>query len=101
MISLGNYPGGKMTELNKTESSGLLTSQRFRSAKTELMSAIAESSARVRKVKAASSPEARESYSKAISEFQKERGRDLYYPYLSSGIGCGPYVELADGSVKL
>jgi len=30
------------------------------------------------------------------------RGRDrLYYDYIGSGIGNGPYVEMADGSVKL
>ena len=35
---------------------------------------------------------------KAIDEF---RGRPLFYPYLSSGLGNGPYIQLDDGSVKL
>lgn len=29
------------------------------------------------------------------------RGRDLFFPYISSGKGKGPYVELKDGSVKM
>lgn len=29
------------------------------------------------------------------------RGRPLFYNYLGSGVGRGPYVELEDGSVKL
>jgi 4-aminobutyrate aminotransferase-like enzyme len=31
----------------------------------------------------------------------KARGRALYYPYVGTGSGQGPYVELEDGSVKL
>ncbi|HEX4924712.1 MAG TPA: aminotransferase class III-fold pyridoxal phosphate-dependent enzyme [Bdellovibrionales bacterium] len=31
----------------------------------------------------------------------KVRGRALYYPYIGTGAGRGPYVELEDGSVKL
>ncbi len=36
----------------------------------------------------------------AIQNLEKLRGRPLYYPYLSSGIGKGSLIELADGSVK-
>ena len=39
-----------------------------------------------------------DNYLKSIAEL---RGRSLYYPYLSSGIGRGPLVQLLDGSVKL
>lgn len=31
----------------------------------------------------------------------KYRGRPLFYPFLGTGAGHGPYVELEDGSVKL
>ena len=34
-------------------------------------------------------------------EPSRDRGRDLYYPFVSSGLGSGPFIELADGSVKL
>jgi len=37
---------------------------------------------------------------KMISELEKARGRALYFPYLSSGRGHGPFAELIDGSVK-
>lgn len=36
-----------------------------------------------------------------IDRTGKVRGRPLYYNYVGSGAGRGPYVELADGSVKL
>jgi acetylornithine aminotransferase len=40
-------------------------------------------------------------YQKMLDDFGSVRGGNLYFPYLSSGIGNGPFVELADGSVKL
>src|SRR5690606_2617474 len=83
-----------------TESRALLASARFQNAKKELLAAIAESSAKVRGIKAGSG-EAREQYLKSIQDFNQDRGRDLYFPYLSSGLGAGPFVELNDGSVKL
>jgi acetylornithine aminotransferase len=39
-------------------------------------------------------------YSEAIATFSEQRGGKLFFPYLGSGIGNGPLVELADGSVK-
>ncbi len=39
-----------------------------------------------------------ESSMKRVAQF---RGRPLFYPYMGSGAGRGPYVELEDGSVKL
>lgn len=36
-----------------------------------------------------------------IKQVGELRGRPLFYNYLGSGLGRGPYVELADGSVKL
>lgn len=83
-----------------TESLSLLQSARFRAAKTELLAAIAEASARISGVRPSPSSEAREAFLASIQEFQRDRGRELYYPYLSSGIGSGPFVELTDGSVK-
>ena len=35
-----------------------------------------------------------------LQKFGDIRGGTLYFPYLGSGIGRGPLVELADGSVK-
>lgn len=83
------------------EAQKLLASTRFRAAKEELLKTIQESSAKLRQVQPApSSPEIRDAYKDAIARFTKQRGRDLYYPFLSSGAGAGPFVELLDGSVK-
>ncbi|RYZ75768.1 MAG: aminotransferase class III-fold pyridoxal phosphate-dependent enzyme [Proteobacteria bacterium] len=38
---------------------------------------------------------------KIIDETNKTRGRGLFYPFVGTGAGHGPYVECADGSVKL
>lgn len=38
---------------------------------------------------------------RAFDEAGKFRGRPLFYPYMGTGSGRGPYVELEDGSVKL
>ncbi|MFB6346151.1 MAG: aminotransferase class III-fold pyridoxal phosphate-dependent enzyme [bacterium] len=39
-------------------------------------------------------------YDQYLNMIEQYRGRELFYPYLSSGLGNGPLVELADGSVK-
>jgi acetylornithine aminotransferase len=41
-----------------------------------------------------------ESYANALERLGKARGTPLFYPYLGSGIGNGPFVELLDGSIK-
>jgi acetylornithine aminotransferase len=43
----------------------------------------------------------RESFLALIDRLSAVRGGAPIWPYLSSGVGRGPYVELADGSVKL
>lgn len=40
------------------------------------------------------------SYEQALTDFATLRAGSLYYPYLGSGFGAGPFVELADGSIK-
>ncbi len=47
------------------------------------------------------SAESRQSYERLLKLAAETRGRALFYPYLGSGLGHGPFVELADGSVKL
>jgi len=39
-------------------------------------------------------------YQEMLERCAKARGGGLYYPYLGTGRGSGPFVELADGSVK-
>lgn len=38
---------------------------------------------------------------KLLQEIADQRGRPMFYPALSAGVGRGPYLELVDGSVKL
>lgn len=40
------------------------------------------------------------SYEEMIRAFSSVRGTPLFFPYLGSGIGNGPFVELMDGSIK-
>jgi len=45
-------------------------------------------------------PALKKSYDDLVEEFGRLRGGPLFHPYFGSGIGKGPLVELADGSVK-
>ncbi len=46
-------------------------------------------------------PERQEQARAMIERAGALRGRPLWYPYLATGNGHGPYVEMVDGSVKL
>lgn len=41
------------------------------------------------------------SYEKMIQDIAEFRSRPLFYKYVGTGLGRGPYVQLEDGSVKL
>lgn len=45
-------------------------------------------------------PELTQSYNDILNTFNLLRGGRLYFPYLGSGWGHGPLVELLDGSIK-
>ncbi len=47
------------------------------------------------------SPEHKERSQKMMDQIAVLRGRPLHYPYIGSGAGRGPFVELEDGSIKL
>lgn len=84
------------------ESQSLLSSSRFRGAKAELLAAVEDASSRIRAIRPAnSSSDVREKYLETLKSFVRNRGRDLYFPFLSSGLGSGPYIELQDGRVML
>ena len=46
-------------------------------------------------------PSKEEMYQKNLHTIADLRGRPPYYPYISSGLGRGPLIQLLDGSVKL
>jgi 4-aminobutyrate aminotransferase-like enzyme len=79
----------------------LLAAERYQKARTEFLAAIQTHTQELRDVRPAAAGELRDQYKSQIELFAKDRGRDLYFPYLASGLGSGPYVELLDGSVKL
>lgn len=45
-------------------------------------------------------PALQDAYTAKLNELSQLRGGKLYYPYLGTGFGAGPLVEIADGSVK-
>lgn len=73
---------------------------RLEQAKQLIQAAVAEHQSGITKVLPAD-PKLAADYQTLLDEFGTLRGGSLYFPYLGSGIGNGPYVELADGSVKL
>ncbi len=79
----------------------LLRAEEYKAAKTALLHEIQIRTAHLRAIRAPESPDAQSKMLAEIDKFNLDRGRELYFPYLGSGLGSGPYVELADGSVKL
>jgi acetylornithine/N-succinyldiaminopimelate aminotransferase len=84
----------------QNESSKLVESAAFQQARDQLVSVITAASSKLAGVRSATSPELTEKLKRDLQQFQKDRGRDLYFPFLGSGLGNGPFVELGDGSVK-
>lgn len=78
----------------------LLDSHNFKQAKESLAAVILDASKQIHGVRAPADEKAKLSYSVLLKEFQRKRGRDLFYPLMSSGFGNGPLLELLDGSVK-
>ena len=73
---------------------------RLQQAKQLIMEAVAEHQAELSAVRAPD-PELAAGYEETLKAFGAIRSGNLYFPYLSSGLGNGPFVELGDGSVKL
>jgi acetylornithine/succinyldiaminopimelate/putrescine aminotransferase len=77
----------------------LTNDPRVAEAKKLLQSALEDCQS---KISAVSPPQEslRESYEQMVQEFAQVRGNKLFFPYIGSGFGKGPLVELLDGSVK-
>lgn len=76
-----------------------LQDSRYIAAKKLIQEALADAQKTVDGVRGADSERAI-TYKQLIERFAQARGNPLFYPYVGSGIGNGPLVELADGSVK-
>lgn len=73
---------------------------RIAEAKKLVLAAVAEHASQLDQIKPPN-PELADSFQRTLDDFGGIRGGSVYFPYLSSGLGNGPFVELADGSVKL
>jgi acetylornithine aminotransferase len=95
-----NQTNDQKTELEAAlQSSKLRNDPRVAQAKQLLAEAVTEHSSAL---EVRSAPESlKDSFAGWIDRLTAVRGAPPIWPYLSSGIGRGPYVELADGSVKL
>lgn len=83
----------------KTVAQGFFNDPRLDQAKKLIQDALAEHSSQIKGIKSGD-PELKESYEALLKKMADYRGGALFYNYLGSGIGNGPFVELADGSVK-
>ncbi len=72
---------------------------RIAQGKALILDALKEHQQRITGIRAPE-PGLTDAYHALLQEFGALRAGSLYYPYLGSGIGAGPFVELADGSVK-
>ncbi|MBA3237205.1 MAG: aminotransferase class III-fold pyridoxal phosphate-dependent enzyme [Parachlamydiaceae bacterium] len=77
----------------------LLKDHRVATAKELLLAALQDGQKEICSVRPPN-PNLKHSYDETIARFSKSRGGPLWFPYLGSGIGNGPLVELLDGSVK-
>ena len=83
----------------KTIADGFYNDPRLEKAKELIKEALTEHQSKITTVKPAN-PELKESYDAILKKVAEYRGGALFYNYLGTGIGNGPFVELADGSVK-
>lgn len=83
----------------KTVADGFLNDPRIAEARKLIQDALKEHQSKITQIKPAN-PELKETYEELLKKTSDYRGGGLYYKYLGSGIGNGPFVELADGSVK-
>ncbi len=86
--------------MSQTRHDALMADPRVTEARALLHAALAEHQAGLSAVSDAN-PDLKPGYDAQIAAMGDVRGRGLFFPYLGSGLGHGPYVELGDGSVKL
>ncbi len=83
----------------KTVADGFFQDPRLEQAKKLIQDALSDHTSKITGLKGPE-PELKESYDSLLKKMADYRGGALFYNYLGSGIGNGPFVELADGSVK-
>jgi len=83
----------------RTLADDLASDPRITEAGNRLLQVLAEYQRHIKEI-VPPDPELTVSYEQTLDQFGSIRGAPLFFPYLGSGIGNGPLVELADGSVK-
>ena len=86
--------------MSKLAADKIAADPRIAEAKKLILDTIAEHTHSLEDV-AAPDADLSKQFAKLLEECNQMRGGDLYFPYVSSGAGNGPFVELIDGSVKL
>jgi len=85
--------------MNKTIAQRLKADAVIQEAKQKILQTLSNYQEEITGIRPAS--EARKvSYNQIIEQFQSQRAGALIYPYVGTGFGKGPFVELEDGSVK-
>ena len=82
-----------------TAADALMSDPAIGEAKRMMLQVLAEHRSKLTGIRPAHA-ELRETYEASIERLSRIRGGNLFHPYLGSGLGRGPLVELADGSVK-
>jgi acetylornithine aminotransferase len=73
---------------------------RIAEAKKLIKSVFEEKQGKFTKLLPPSSDKAKMQYDESLKSLGENRGGKLFYDYIGSGFGSGPFVELADGSTK-
>ena len=88
-------------QLQSTLGEQLRHSPAVRNAISAIVGEVTARSAQITGVRGPRSEALRQNYEQFMAQAADWRGRALLYPYIGSGLGRGPFVELMDGSVKL
>lgn len=78
----------------------LKSNEKINSAIQQIQSELVENSSTINSVRAPSN-EGVKHQEVLLNQITDGRGRPLFYPYVGTGVGRGPYVELEDGSIKM
>ncbi|MEE2641567.1 MAG: aminotransferase class III-fold pyridoxal phosphate-dependent enzyme [Planctomycetota bacterium] len=86
--------------MNKLVAEQIASDPRIAQARQLLLETLADHVSQLDAIRPPSATR-QQAFDQMLEEYGGYRGGNLYFPYLSSGAGQGPFVELADGSVKL